>query len=174
LLEEYLASKDKEFLIANTNYVLEQLRNNKTLEESEQVYRVMQVPESEGGRIEYDVATDEVLVLYVVSEKKFENLIHELRHALQFENGEISLQGKAAGLLYDINDELDAYDTSKQADFKGLANPMTVEGLLSDKKAEVYKNLPTDNRNLENYKPQLMQLNKSGMVDYYINWRNDL
>lgn len=66
-----------------------------------------------GGQTLYDIDRQSVVVL-VQGANNFERWAHELKHAYQFELGEMSFgpSGRMGGYLYDLIDEYDAYNRS--------------------------------------------------------------
>ncbi|WP_046759288.1 RHS repeat-associated core domain-containing protein, partial [Kordia jejudonensis] len=83
------------------------------LENSEQVYNLVtnspDVVGDKAGNITYDTDTGEVNV-NVANGYTSGLFAHELKHAYQFETGALSFgQGGNGGLLYDIQDEVEAY-----------------------------------------------------------------
>ena len=83
------------------------------LESSDQVYNLVtnspEVTGDQGGNITYDTGTGEVNV-NVGGNYSTGLFGHELKHAYQFETGSLSFSRTGnGGLLYDIQDEVEAY-----------------------------------------------------------------
>ena len=81
-----------------------------SLEKSDQVYNVFSTDEKEGG-VKYQNGK----VMIGIGDKSIGLIGHELKHAYQFEIGEISfrIDGKGFGSLYDISDETAAYNRER-------------------------------------------------------------
>ena len=86
------------------------LKEYSTLEKSDQVYRVLN-SESEGSGVYFDKGT----IMIGIGDVSLGLVGHELKHAYQYEKGEISfrLDGKGFGALYDISDETAAYNRER-------------------------------------------------------------
>lgn len=83
------------------------------LESSDQLYHIEYGNTSgynRNGEIGYDTKNDMVSITMTYS-SNISDLAHELKHAYQFEVGELSFDSKTGGygVLYDITDELNAY-----------------------------------------------------------------
>ena len=83
------------------------------LESSDQLYHIEYSNTSgynRNGEIGYDTKNDMVSITMTYS-SNISDLAHELKHAYQFEVGELSFDSKTGGygVLYDITDELAAY-----------------------------------------------------------------
>jgi RHS repeat-associated protein len=96
--------------ISELNNALTEL---KTLEDSDQKYSIFtnskNISEKSDGNVEYDTKSD---VLNInIRGNDIGDLSHELKHAFQFEIGQISFgkDGKVGGELYDQMDEKDAF-----------------------------------------------------------------
>lgn len=103
------------------------LQEYSALENSKQVYNIItgvkngpvfnDLPAGAGGVTRFNKNTGAVDILIVDRQggSDLEELVHELKHAYQFENGQISFNyetGKA-GSLYDIQDEVEGYQRAK-------------------------------------------------------------
>jgi hypothetical protein len=119
----------------------------KILSESEQAYNInlfsMDVGKDAGGNIKYDPLTHAVNVNlkgdYVISD-----LAHELKHAYQFETKVLSFgpDGNQGGFLYDLQDEMEAYERSS---LFGDNRNMTINKLKS---LSGYKNISNNTRQM--------------------------
>ena len=82
----------------------------KTLEESDQLYKIKNIGKNYdmvSGGTDFDISDFSVLIEY---DGEIGTLAHELKHAFQYENKELSF-GRYGniGELYDIYDEIEAY-----------------------------------------------------------------
>ncbi|MCB9018843.1 MAG: hypothetical protein H6546_00770 [Chitinophagales bacterium] len=96
------------------------------LENSTQVYNIVSgasVPAGAGGETRFNSATGYVDVVVGGQLSLLEALPHELKHAYQFETGKISLgYSGGSGSLYDLQDEVEAYQRSQMFGFYPGAN----------------------------------------------------
>ena len=78
------------------------------LEKSDDTFRVVNNVEKEGGVISWD---DGIVLIQIDNNNDLGLIGHELKHAYQFTQGEISFNSTNgnAGLLYDIHDEYNAF-----------------------------------------------------------------
>lgn len=115
------------------------------LEKSEQMYSIQRRPgdfpvngKSSAGYTYYDVNTDAVRVIY---NGELGTLAHELKHAFQFEIGNISFDGsgKSGGLLHDFYDEREAYNRGS-----AMGKPA-----MSDESIQKIYTLPMTNTTVE-------------------------
>lgn len=83
------------------------------LEKSDQIYTIFLDNSIEGGIMRYDIASGEIQIR--LGDNSIGVVGHELNHAYQYENREISLvtDNSALGQLYDIVDETDAYNRER-------------------------------------------------------------
>ncbi len=86
------------------------LKEYSTLEKSDQVYRVFNSG-GKGGGVYFDKGD----IMIGIGDASLGLVGHELKHAYQYEKGEISfrLDGKGFGSLYDISDETAAYNRER-------------------------------------------------------------
>lgn len=83
------------------------------LEKSDQVYTIFSDKSSKEGTMSYDMALGEIRI--GLGDHSIGLVGHELNHAYQYENGDISLvvDNSAYGQLYDITDETNAYNRER-------------------------------------------------------------
>jgi hypothetical protein len=83
------------------------------LEKSDQVYTIFSDKSSKEGGMSYDMATGEIRI--GLGDNSIGLVGHELNHAYQYENGDVSLviDNSAYGQLYDITDETNAYNRER-------------------------------------------------------------
>jgi RHS repeat-associated protein len=95
-----------------STFISSSLKEIKGLEKSKQVYTVTADGGKEGG-VSYDLATEEVRI--GVGGGNVGLVGHELKHASQFEKGEVSLvvDNSDYGVLYDVGDETAAYNQER-------------------------------------------------------------
>ena len=110
LLEEYIRQLNR--IIKNykniddrvSNIFQDVLKEINVLQKSEQVYNITN---DRISSIKYDISSHEINIYA----GNIFSLSHELLHAYQYENGEISFDAKGeGGLLYDIEDEVATYN----------------------------------------------------------------
>ena len=97
-------------LMSFYNTTLEEI---KKLEKSDQVYTVFADKAGKEGGVSYDLASNEIKI--GLGNTDIGLVGHELKHAYQYEKGQISLvaDNSAYGKLYDITDEADAYNRER-------------------------------------------------------------
>jgi len=83
------------------------------LEKSDQVYTIFSDMSSKEGGMSYDIASGEIKI--GLGDNSIGLVGHELHHAYQYENGEVSLvvDNSGYGQLYDITDETKAYNRER-------------------------------------------------------------
>ena len=91
-----------------------------TLEQSSQVYNIItdgssvDLPPNAGGLTEFNNQTGYVDIKIGTTMSFIESLPHELKHAFQFQTQKLSLGWNGGGgVLYDLQDEVEAYRRSK-------------------------------------------------------------
>ena len=115
------------------------------LENSEQMYHIQDIGSTynqiKGGTY-YNSKDNSICIDY---NGQTANLAHELKHAYQFEIGELSFKktGKSFGELYDINDEVDAHKRGGAYDNKQLGAIRNIENtyrfrIENDKEHDYY------------------------------------
>jgi hypothetical protein len=156
--------------IANLEQSIEELSSSifeiGVLRESENIYTFNKRREGGGN-----VNIDEFGVL-TINYNSFHDMVHELKHAYQFETGEISFgkDGKG-GILYDKMDEVEAYKRGfafGDRDHFNNMSSITMENvgiLLNSKSNRPYLNLP--NTQLT-YQSTISDYNKAVSLKYKI------
>jgi hypothetical protein len=106
-----------EILESSKSEFQEVLNEFTSLENSTQVYNIVTnavLKEGTGGKIEFNKETKHVDVMVGSTLDLLESLPHELKHAYQFEIRKVSLgYYGGGGALYDLQDEVEAYQRSK-------------------------------------------------------------
>ena len=193
LQNDYNLLKDDQKATKYVDFIKKQQSHINQLKESSQLYIINHDKNAKTGSTIYDSNRDAVIVNYIIKSitNPFENLSHELNHAWQFENGDLSIRyDGSAGLLYDIYDEVESYNVSNQIYHACLyydhSSPKDANGnyyqitkkILQDPQGSYYYyygKLPTKQRSLNKKTQKILQnLNSNGIVEYYINWKKDL
>jgi RHS repeat-associated protein len=105
-----LSNETKQALTTLTGEYQTMLNEFSVLENSEQIYKVFGTEGNEGG-----VYFENGTIMIGIGDQSLGLVGHELKHAYQFETGEISfkLDGQGFGSLYDISDETAAYNRER-------------------------------------------------------------
>ena len=157
--------------ISELNNALTEL---KTLEDSDQKYSIFtnskDIREGADGNVQYNLKSD---VLNInIRGNDIGDLSHELKHAHQFEIGQISLKGNGSfgGSLYDQMDEKDAF-TRCQAYGSTKSFSLSDYGHLKDKPNQI--NLSSENGR---YRNQMGLINTNGATpqQFYRGYKRDM
>ena len=123
-----------------------------TMEKSDQVYNVSTnyTGKDSDGETRYNSSTGAVDIMVSSSYLGNGGLAHELTHAYQFESGKIdfSKSGGGPGVLYEITDEISAYE--RQFAFTGNSTSVTesyVRGLKNQNNQFLYDRVASGNLN---------------------------
>jgi RHS repeat-associated protein len=157
------------------------LQELSSLESSSQVYNLYEnsssVPTTADGITTYDTGNDAV---NISSKGGFSMGVfaHELKHAYQFETGALSFAGtgSSGGVLYDINDEYQAFQ--RGAFFGGLSLSQTEINAAYPNRQISNLNINTPN-GLTTYGQQLKiktftnASRGTAQQNFYIYWKND-
>ena len=83
------------------------------LEKSDQVYTIFSDNSSKEGGMGYELSTGEIKI--GIGDNSIGLIGHELKHAYQYEKGQVSLRvdNSGYGKLYDITDETEAYNRER-------------------------------------------------------------
>lgn len=180
-LEQAFAKEDSK-IDSKMRILNETLKELNFLEASSQIYNLFVGSEDVSlkalGNVKYDIVTHE---LNINLRKGFDmgNFAHELKHAYQFQVGQLSFNttGQGGGHLYDSHDEYAAY--SRGAFFGGrfLRND-EIDQTYNLKKGPVDLNSISPRTQLtyrEEFKKRTQYSSSNGTAQkqFYINWKND-
>ena len=126
------------------------------MEKSEQIYNVSAAAKGEGGSTYLNTDNNQIEVFVEVTGYQNGLTAHELKHCYQFEKGKISFNkdNGGAGVLYDITDEVEAYNRQSYIEDGTNNKTYTAESVIEFGKRHGidYSKLPKKKRTIRNYK----------------------
>jgi hypothetical protein len=170
-------------LVATKKALMDVWKGLQQMKTSSDMYEITHsiLADSGKGYTEVDPANGCIEIRIGKGDTAQEVIGHEIRHGVQYERGEISLIAgyKNGGTLYDIHDEIDAYESARlTVDNKNPNIPLTRQDVI--KLNDDYRKLPRRNLRLDSRKGKRLKERTANAAnaglqnhEYYKGWQLD-